>query len=121
MKEKTNEVEKVKINQESNVIELGTQFLTHVDSDNTQVLLCVMDKEKDDQFYRALKQEAELKRKLMKKCYHMKIVEDNMIIGKDNTKGFKPIVSLKHLFLEMVAKIGAYKEKAFFLNSVIST
>ena len=44
-----------------------------------------------------------------------------MIIGKENAKSFKPIVALKHLVLEMVAKIGAYKEKTFFLNSVVLT
>ena len=57
----------------------------------------------------------------MTKCCHMKIVEDNMIIGKDNEKDFKPTIALKHLVLEIVAKIGAYKVKTFFLNSVAPT
>ncbi|GLJ39826.1 hypothetical protein SUGI_0814180 [Cryptomeria japonica] len=94
----------------SNEAELGNK-LPKVERDR-QILLCVMEKKQDNPFYSALKQEAELEKKILTKCCHLKIVEDYSDDQEETT-----IVT--QLWLQMIAKLGAYKAKAFFLHSAL--
>ncbi|GLJ39824.1 hypothetical protein SUGI_0814160 [Cryptomeria japonica] len=94
----------------SNEAELRNK-LPKVERDR-QILLCVMEKKQDNPFYSALKQEAELEKKILTKCCHLKILEDYSEDQEETT-----IVT--QLWLQMVANLGAYKAKAFFLHSAL--
>ncbi|GLJ39822.1 hypothetical protein SUGI_0814090 [Cryptomeria japonica] len=87
----------------SNEAELKNQLSNVVSG--TEILLCVMQKVSNNSFYKALKREAELEKEISTKCCNVQSVE--------NYCSQKEMGLVYSLGLEMIAKTGGYKGKAF--------
>ncbi|GLJ39823.1 hypothetical protein SUGI_0814140 [Cryptomeria japonica] len=85
--------------------------LSKVEKDRP-ILLCVMEKNGDSPFYRALKREAELEKGILTKCCDLKNVQDYVKHQEYN-------VIIYNLWQEMIARLGAYEKNAYFLHSAL--